>query len=184
MCVIFFVKITMVLLYITLFCGNVEIKFMKSSQGILWWFGKRDNSNFQVNIGSPTESNEIIFSKSWNKIIPYTCILEKNTYDQQLATSFDPSVWSYREDISVFVLRQELIDVNILKNIKMRRPTQLLAKTPIKDFLVPVQNYSRQIFPPGFLFPLKLLGKNLSLLFRVVVTFTLRIALWPNSLPQ
>lgn len=26
----FFVKITMVLLYITLFCGNVEIKFMKS----------------------------------------------------------------------------------------------------------------------------------------------------------
>lgn len=183
MCVIFFVKITMVLLYITLFCGNVEIKFMKSSQGNLWWFGKRDNSNFQVNIGSPTESNEIIFSKSWNKIIPYTCILEKNTYDQQLAASFDPSVWSYREDISVFVLRQELIDVNILKNIKMRRPTQLLAKTPIKDFLVPVQNYSRQIFPPGFLFPLKLLGKNLSLLFRVV-TFTLRIALWPNSLSQ
>lgn len=93
----------MVLLYITLFCGNVEIKFMKSSQGILWWFGKRDNSNFQVNIGSPTESNEIIFSKSWNKIIPYTCILEKNTYGQQLAASFDPSVWSYREDISVFV---------------------------------------------------------------------------------
>lgn len=26
----FFVKITMVLLYVTLFCGNVEIKFMKS----------------------------------------------------------------------------------------------------------------------------------------------------------
>lgn len=28
--IFFFVKITMVLLYITLFCGNVEIKFMKS----------------------------------------------------------------------------------------------------------------------------------------------------------
>lgn len=76
-----------------------------------------------------------------------------------------------------FCKRRELINVNIFKNIKMRRPTQLLAKTPIKDFMVPVQNYSRQIFPPGFLFPLKLLGKNLSLLFRVVVAFTLRIAL-------
>lgn len=50
--IFFFVKITMVLLYITLFCGNVEIKFMKSKSEyfcdfnrLAKAFGKRDNSN-------------------------------------------------------------------------------------------------------------------------------------------
>lgn len=50
--IFFFVKITMVLLYITLFCGNVEIKLMKSKSEYFcdfnWLakaFGKRDNSN-------------------------------------------------------------------------------------------------------------------------------------------
>lgn len=63
----FFVKITMVLLYITLFCGNVEIKFMKSKSeyfviSIDW--PKHLEREVTLIYALPIESNKMKFSPS------------------------------------------------------------------------------------------------------------------------
>lgn len=64
----FFVKITMVLLYITLFCGNVEIKFMKSKSEYfvisIDWPKHLEREITLIYMHFPIESNKMKFSPS------------------------------------------------------------------------------------------------------------------------